>query len=258
MTGIQFYFYDLDHQVSNKLTALPRLDPSIVEKLVEVLDLNPYSEFLKHASSLDNIDQYHIVLRSDPGIDQRRYNKPTSTEVAGIWIEDESCEANSELWDIRVYTKSRRIHRVQYYYGCYDPLQYVLIFSNGEPGWYCNIPRVGCSVNKRKKGSDINNTDDIIFEVILANEQRGFTRPDIDTFCDCGDEEMPSSQNRNRKQKTVSCREYYVYKFQVRENDRSYIVQFGRLFHQYIVDMYIKIESMRLDFLRNNQKKTQM
>ncbi|GAA0142813.1 hypothetical protein LIER_03629 [Lithospermum erythrorhizon] len=91
------YLVQLITGTDERLTALPRLDPSIVEKLVEVFDPNPYSEFLKHASSLDTIDQYHIVLRSDLGIDQRRYNKPTSTEVAGIWIEDESCEANSEL-----------------------------------------------------------------------------------------------------------------------------------------------------------------
>ncbi|GAA0165809.1 hypothetical protein LIER_40060 [Lithospermum erythrorhizon] len=259
MTGIQFYFYDPYHQVSNRLTALPRLYPSIVEKLVEVLYPNPYSEFLKHELSLDNIDQYHIMLRSDLGIDKRRYNKPTSTEVVGIWIEDESCEANSKLWDIRVYTKLGRSHRVQYYYGCYDPLQYVLIFPNGELGWHYNIPRVGFSVNKRKKkGSDINNTDDFTFEDILENEQRGFRGPDIDTFCGGGDKEMPSSQNRNCKRKTVCCREYYVYKFQVRENDRSYIVRFGRLFQQYIVNMYIKIESTRLDFFEKQPEKNQM
>ncbi|GAA0167566.1 hypothetical protein LIER_40405 [Lithospermum erythrorhizon] len=38
MTGIQFYFFDPDHQVSNRLAAIPRLDASIVEKLVELLE----------------------------------------------------------------------------------------------------------------------------------------------------------------------------------------------------------------------------
>ncbi|GAA0152381.1 hypothetical protein LIER_43172 [Lithospermum erythrorhizon] len=50
----------------------------------------PYSTFLRHALELENIEQYHIVIRSDTGLDQRRYNKPLSTEVAGIWIEDEN------------------------------------------------------------------------------------------------------------------------------------------------------------------------
>ncbi|GAA0145965.1 hypothetical protein LIER_06029 [Lithospermum erythrorhizon] len=116
MTGIQFYFYDPQHQVSNRMRTLPRLDASIVERLVEELDPNPYTEFLKHASTLDNIEQYHIVIRSDPGLEPRTYNKPTSTEVVGIWIENEDGDANnSDLWDIRVYTKSGRTHRVQYY-----------------------------------------------------------------------------------------------------------------------------------------------
>ncbi|GAA0161917.1 hypothetical protein LIER_18124 [Lithospermum erythrorhizon] len=90
-----------------------RLDACIVENLVAVMDSNPYSLFLKQASALENIDEYHIVIRSDPGLDQRAYNRPTSMEVAGIWTEDESGETNlSEAWDIRVYTKSGSSHKV--------------------------------------------------------------------------------------------------------------------------------------------------
>ncbi|GAA0166737.1 hypothetical protein LIER_43765 [Lithospermum erythrorhizon] len=133
------------------MNTLPRLDPCIVENLVKVMEPNPYAEFLKNASTLDNIDDYHIVIRSDPGLDQRTYNKPTCTKVAGMWLESESDNPiESELWDIRVYTKSGRSHRVQYYYGCYDPLQYVLIFPNSEPGWHNNIPRIGCSAPMKR------------------------------------------------------------------------------------------------------------
>ncbi|GAA0155831.1 hypothetical protein LIER_38161 [Lithospermum erythrorhizon] len=107
LSGIQFYFYDLEHQVSNRMMTPPRLDVVIVERLVKLMEPNPYSEFLQHASSLDNIEECHIVIRSDLGLDQRTYNRSTFTEVAGIWIEDESGETNnSEHWDIRVYTKS--------------------------------------------------------------------------------------------------------------------------------------------------------
>ncbi|GAA0147543.1 hypothetical protein LIER_07216 [Lithospermum erythrorhizon] len=109
----------------------------------------------------------------DPGLDQRTYNKPTSTEVAGIWIENEAGDYNnSDLSDIRVYTKSGRSHRVYYYYECYDPLHYVLMFPNGEPGWNCNIVRVGCSVpQKRTFQHDDPNYN--CFEELLAQEQQG-------------------------------------------------------------------------------------
>ncbi|GAA0172154.1 hypothetical protein LIER_43921 [Lithospermum erythrorhizon] len=81
MKGVQFYFYDSEHQISNRISAMPKLDASIVENLAVVLQPNPYADFLKQASELNNIDQYCIVIRSDPGLDQRTYNRPLSNEV---------------------------------------------------------------------------------------------------------------------------------------------------------------------------------
>ncbi|GAA0148179.1 hypothetical protein LIER_07698 [Lithospermum erythrorhizon] len=110
MTCIQFYFYDPLHQASNRMNTLSRLDMSIVER-----ELTTNRRALK-------------LL------------------VCG-WLESGYDSGDqSELWDIRVYTKSGRSHKVQYYYGCYDLLQYVLIFPNAEPCWHNNIPKVGCSV----------------------------------------------------------------------------------------------------------------
>ncbi|GAA0166266.1 hypothetical protein LIER_40159 [Lithospermum erythrorhizon] len=170
MKGVQFYFYDSEHQISNRISAMPSLDASIVKNLVV----------------------------SDPGLDQRTCNKPLSNEVDGIWIEDESEEnANADMLDIRVYTKSD----------------------------------------------------------ILAQEQQEFIGPSIDTDIDMN-EDSPLNHNQRRKRTTVSYREYYDYKLQDRVNDKSYILRFGRLLQQYIVDNYIKIESMRLQFLKTNQKNT--
>ncbi|GAA0184575.1 hypothetical protein LIER_31863 [Lithospermum erythrorhizon] len=116
MAGLQFYFSDPEHQVSNQMTALPRLDETVVKGLVLVMEQNSYSSFLKQASMLENIDDYHIIIKSDHGLDQRLYNKPISAEVAGIWTEDEYYDNNNVvLWDIRVYTKAGHSHKVQYY-----------------------------------------------------------------------------------------------------------------------------------------------
>ena len=35
----------------------------------------------------------------------------------------------------------------------------------------------------------------------------------------------------------VSCREYYCYKIQIKDSDKSILLQFGRLLQQYIVDI---------------------
>ena len=49
-------------------------------------------------------------------------------------------------------------------------------------------------------------------------------------------------------------REYYSYKLQIRANNTPGILNTGRELQQYVVDMYAKIETQRLDFFRMKQK----
>lgn len=48
---------------------------------------------------------------------------------------------------------------------------------------------------------------------------------------------------------------YYSYRLMVRENEDNHILKCRRLFHQYAVDMYVKVETERLTFIRLNQAK---
>lgn len=48
---------------------------------------------------------------------------------------------------------------------------------------------------------------------------------------------------------------YYAYRLMIRENEDNHILKCRRLFQQYAVDMYAKIETERLNFIRFNQKK---
>ena len=47
--------------------------------------------------------------------------------------------------------------------------------------------------------------------------------------------------------------EYYSYRLQFRDNNYSILHRSGRIFQQYVVDMYAKIEQSRLNYLKNNQ-----
>ena len=40
-----------------------------------------------------------------------------------------------------MHAKYGSSHRVQYYYGCFDPLQYPLLFPLGESGWHQGIEK---------------------------------------------------------------------------------------------------------------------
>ena len=51
--------------------------------------------------------------------------------------------------------------------------------------------------------------------------------------------------------------EWYKYRLMVRGNARedNYLHRFGKLFQQFIVDMYAKMEANRLGFIRHNQNR---
>lgn len=48
---------------------------------------------------------------------------------------------------------------------------------------------------------------------------------------------------------------YYAYRLMIRQNADNYLLRFRRLLQQYCVDMYVKIETERLTFIRLNQAK---
>ncbi|KAG5521132.1 hypothetical protein RHGRI_033626 [Rhododendron griersonianum] len=56
------------------------------------------------------------------------------------------------------------------------------------------------------------------------------------------------------KARMVFCREFYAYRFQIRAKSNSILLQSGRFLQQFSVDMYVKIETSRLDYFRNRQE----
>jgi len=70
------------------------------------------------------------------------------------------------------------------------------------------------------------------------------------------DEEDQQDDEVGGSRKFVSAREYYSFKIQVRKKLFNIILFGAREFQQWAVDMYIKMETMRLDFYSKpkNQK----
>ena len=55
--------------------------------------------------------------------------------------------------------------------------------------------------------------------------------------------------------KKCSAMHHYSYRLMIRQEEDNYILKFPQLFHQYVVDMFEKIESERLLYIRLNQTK---
>lgn len=114
---------------------------SLVEKLIHILAINPYATFFRSLNDVQDLNEYTIALEADPVIDQRVFNKPTVSQVAGIWLEsNDSSQCISQ--HIQVYPKYNRPQIIKHYFACYDPMQYPLIFPNGEPVWHRTIQRL--------------------------------------------------------------------------------------------------------------------
>lgn len=83
----------------------------------------------------------NMVMRRDRQSDQRRYNMPTSNEIAMVFVNDDG-EPPFER-DIRIYPKNP-INEAQQFVNInilspnLDPMTYVILYPYGEPGWQPN------------------------------------------------------------------------------------------------------------------------
>nr|XP_027082380.1 uncharacterized protein LOC113704703 [Coffea arabica] len=235
-SGIQFYFFDTDEELAKRTGACEKLRESTLKFLMRILLNNPYTKFFKSLRDIPNLDNYKIILNCYPGLDQRVYNLPSTSQVAAIWTEDEN-ETVDRSAHIQVYTHSHTSHRINHYYGCYDPLQYPILFPRGECGWHHGIKRL----YKRKRNGD-SCEDDSNVDPSSVNDPSHLM-----------DLERRAVDRAKNEGDTVSAREYYCYRFQIRDDDESMLLHCLRLLQQFSVDSYVKIETSRLDFHRHQQ-----
>ncbi|KAL6581116.1 hypothetical protein OROMI_007039 [Orobanche minor] len=239
---LQLYFYGADNEVGNRMATFDDLDEDVIRIIMDILTVNPYAVFFRNLRELPNIDNALIVLRADPNLDQRVYNLPLVDHIAAIWEEPFSIE-DYNVRDIRVYTKCQESRSIHYYYGCYDPLQYPLLFPFGEPGWHVGIKRLDPSGSIGINGNRIYCPGQ---HQIQANFYTSG-----ETFLN---DEHQNMERNKKKHHNVTAREYSCYLFQVRITDKTNILQTGRLAQQFIIDSYVKLETQRLDFLRDQQR----
>ncbi|XP_021739852.1 uncharacterized protein LOC110706262 [Chenopodium quinoa] len=145
--------------------------------------------------------------------DQRVYNAPTSNEVVVIWPETTS-SSEFESPQILVTSQNDSSYRIKHYYGCYDPLQYPLLFPYGDCGWTQGLKKMSMGGMQQ-----------------LQSQSDPVSSCSVHTTEDLLDEEARRSNGGSSKaDKHISAREYYAYKLQCRP------------------------ENIRLDFFHKNQQ----
>lgn len=136
----QLYVYDNANELQNRLQAFPgaqNLDAELMQELQTMLhEHNALVRTFKAAAS-DLTPEGKIVFHCDNGQDRRRYNVPSSSEVAAVMPADGDVHPR----DIVVhYQHERPCWRINELHPMYMPLHFLLLFPYGEQGWTLNIP----------------------------------------------------------------------------------------------------------------------
>ena len=173
----------------------------VIRDLQQMLhEKNSYIRSFKYAMENSPTTEYKLVIDADkkPAAEHAgRFNEPQTSEVAIVVSNFESGNRR----DIVIKRKDSTLQRVCETHRSYDPLQYPLLFVNGEDGYHFGI--------------------------------------------------LQSGENTT---KMVSCMAFYAYFFMVRNNSFNHLHRGQNLFHQFAVDMFAKIESERLLYIRLHQR----
>ena len=77
---LQLYFYDSESELNHRLK-WDNLNKNVVEILTRVLATNPYVRTFRSLGQLGPLDKYRVTLNASVELDQRVYNRPTTSEV---------------------------------------------------------------------------------------------------------------------------------------------------------------------------------
>ncbi|GER35584.1 Phosphatidylinositol 3,5-trisphosphate 5-phosphatase 2, partial [Striga asiatica] len=125
----QLYFVETEREVENRINIFRNssLSECTVNKLISVLEVNPYAKGFRR-------------LKDYPSMDEGCKIRPVRNNV-NIPFE---C-------DIVIYAHSGDRHRIKHSFGCYDPLQYLLLFPKGDVSWHQNILKLAANEHYRQK-----------------------------------------------------------------------------------------------------------
>nr|CAD1824599.1 unnamed protein product [Ananas comosus var. bracteatus] len=158
----QLYIYDTENEVLNRISAISssrssdEFDSTIVNELKSMLDdCNCLAKSFRMARDRFVAEDYQdlkLRLLRKRGTDGRRYNLPTSSEVAALIVGD--IEKNTVERDIVVETQTGLLQRIHELHPSYLPMQYPLLFPYGEHGYRDDIQIRGSNFFHPKSGGD--------------------------------------------------------------------------------------------------------
>ncbi|XP_057763551.1 uncharacterized protein LOC130984017 [Arachis stenosperma] len=194
----QLYIYDTENEINNRTSVVSSSEKSnplnveIVSDLINVLDThNVLAKSFRMAREMVRTNpRTDIKLRlfGKRGRDGRRYNLPSVSEVAGLFVGD--FDGRTKERDIVIETKSGILKRISELNPAYLGLQYPLLFPFGEDGWREKIPLNRLPKNMRSEPGFISMRDFFAYRIqhrpwregVLIYSRRLFQQFIVDAF----------------------------------------------------------------------------
>ncbi|KAF8750452.1 helicase family [Rhizoctonia solani] len=248
----QLYLYD-PHDAANFCARNQHnagIDPGLMCLLTGVIhESHGHAALYKQAwqrMQEQPVQTVSIVLCQQQNADPRRYNLPTTDEIALILADN----ALNQQHDIVLFKHDGGFQRMSSWNPAYACLHYVLLFPKGEHGFQRHIPIQGW---QWQPGLHPQAAQRVAQLDVEGHE------PDDD------EEDNGPAGNQQQSRSVVSEREYYAYYlFSCEDPDVqthypgangtfSTIFWAGHLFQQYLVDVWAIADQSRLLWLCNNQ-----
>jgi hypothetical protein len=227
----QLYFFDPDEAFSIRMeNNHDSLRHGTLSELQEFIHQhNPYVSLYKQAGQ--RLEEHRIPdaapiqarLTFLAFQDPRRYNLPTTNELAIVLPGDGSTAARR---DILLELQGGGLKHINSGNALYAPLAYPLFFPKGETGWHYRIPKRQTPLNLQ-----------------------GGINPNLQEDLD-----RTSGDPNDHTQKWVTEVKYYAYRFHPRLGESTHIFRGQKLFQQFIVDAWASAEQNRLAYLEHHQK----
>ena len=227
----QLYIYEPQAALDVRMQQNAGLDHEIMHGLQTMLSQHhQYVPVYCHAFEIlqgyDPRNDAEVRLRLTPGLDRRCYNLPTADEVAVILPGNHSTEPR----DIVLRLRSGPLHRISDLHPPYTPLQYPLLFPQGENGWY---PEMALRETADQRNGRVQQHEGRL----QRRRNRGL---------EVQDGNLPESRR-------LTLTRYVAHQLHYRPQEFNLLLRGGRLLTRYVVDMFASADQQRLSWVERNQ-----
>ncbi|XP_072073598.1 uncharacterized protein [Arachis hypogaea] len=168
----QLYVFDTQNEVQNRIAVIRgeennKIHEDIVRDLKKMLDehnvLVKAFRMVRESISVEPRSMVKLRLLGKRGKDGRRYNLPSTNEVAALIVGD--FDINRTDRDIVVETQSHKLQRITQLNPAYLGLQYPLLFPYGEDGYKEEIPLNKSNANEGKGRQEVSMKEFFAFRI---------------------------------------------------------------------------------------------